>query len=123
MAGTTSVAGIVTDAGRILNVWSANPEFAMGTVTKDALSSAAQDLQAAHTAVESKRTELTGLMDARDDKAKQLQELISRARSGIRAAFGPDAAQYEQAGCTRKSDRKSHRRTANGNGSTTLSVK
>jgi len=32
--------------------------------------------------------------------------LVTRARSGIRSVFGPDSTQYEQAGGTRTSERK-----------------
>jgi len=111
MAGQLSVARILGDAAKIVNVWNANPDLTMGTVTKDTMTTAIAEMQAAHAAVESKRTELTGLMDARDAKAAAAAELVSRARSGIRAAFGPDSAQYEQAGGTRKSERKSRRRS------------
>ena len=110
MAGEVSVARILGDAARIVDVWNANPSFAMGLVTKDNLLAAITELQAAHGVVESRRTELTGLMGARDAKAEGIRDLVTRARSGIRATFGPDSAQYEQAGGTRKSERKSHRR-------------
>jgi hypothetical protein len=39
-----------------------------------------------------------------------LSDLISRARSGFRAAFGPDSTQYQQAGGTRRSKRKPAKR-------------
>ena len=98
MAGQLSVARVLGDAAKIVDVWNANPEFVLGTVTKDTMITAVAELQAAHAAVGSKRTELTGLMDNRDDKERHMAELVSRVRSGIRAAFGPDSAQYEQAG-------------------------
>ena len=68
------------------------------------------ELQAASAAVESKRTELTGHINSRDAKSSNISEMVSRARSGIRAAFGPDSTEYEQAGGTRKSERKPAKR-------------
>jgi uncharacterized protein YqgV (UPF0045/DUF77 family) len=119
MAGQLSVARVLGDAAKIVDVWNANPEFVLGTVTKDTMITAVAELQAAHAAVGSKRTELTGLMDNRDDKERHMAELVSRVRSGIRAAFGPDSAQYEQAGCTRKSERKPRRRYGTNGSNTT----
>ncbi len=49
---------------------------------------------------------LTGLRVNRDDKIEELNDLVVRFRSTIRGAFGPDSAQYEQAGGIRKSARK-----------------
>jgi hypothetical protein len=37
----------------------------------------------------------------------ELNDLVTRFRSGVRAAYGPDSAQYEQAAAVRKSARKS----------------
>jgi hypothetical protein len=110
MAGQLSVARILGDAATIIDVWTANPNFTMGSVTKDNVVAAVAEMQAAHAAVETQRTQLTGLMDARDAKATALRELVTRARSGIRAAYGPDSAQYEQSGGTRTSERKPRRR-------------
>ncbi len=40
--------------------------------------------------------------------------LITRAHSGIRAPFGPNSSQYEEAGGVRKSERKRPARKATG---------
>jgi hypothetical protein len=56
--------------------------------------------------VAARRTELTGLMDVRDDHARTLSDLVTRVRSGVRAIYGPDSPQYEQAGGVRRSERK-----------------
>jgi hypothetical protein len=51
--------------------------------------------------------ELTGVKGTRDDKVRQLGDLITRFRSAIRGVYGPDSPVYEQAGGTRASARKS----------------
>jgi len=109
-----NVSDVLTDAARVVDVWTANPTFSMGTVTLESFKAIMAALQAADNAVESKRTELTGFMNVRDSKADELNDLVSRARSGVRAAFGPDSTEYEQVGGTRRSERKSPIRKNNG---------
>lgn len=96
---------LLSDADRIIDTWTANPDFKLGTVTLDQLKTERADLATADLAVETMRTDLTGLMNARDDKAKVLFDIVTRARSGFRAVYGPDSSQYEQAGGTRSSER------------------
>jgi hypothetical protein len=97
---------VLADANRIIDTWSANADFKLGTVTLESFIAARDAAAAADATVESKRTELSGLMNDRDDKATALHDLVTRARSGFRAAYGPDSSQYEQAGGTRASERK-----------------
>ena len=47
-----------------------------------------------------------GLFNEREAQANAVSELIVRARSGFKSVYGLDSTQYEQAGGTRKSDRK-----------------
>jgi hypothetical protein len=56
-----------------------------------------------------KNVELTGVKSVRDDKARQLSGLVTRFRSGMRSIYGPDSAQYGQAGGTRSRDRRTAR--------------
>ena len=109
--GKITTARILSQAQKIASVWEANPTFVMGTVTKDGLNAAITSLLNATATVESKRTEMTGLMNGRDDAARALSDLITRARSGVRAAFGTDSPEYEQVGGIRKSERKTRRRS------------
>ena len=57
--------------------------------------------------VKKKENELTGLIDDRDGVASELNELRTRALSGIRAHFGPDSTEYGRAGGTPKAIAKS----------------
>ena len=56
--------------------------------------------------IETLRNQLTKLVDEKDDAAAGLSDLNTRALSAIRGIFGPDSAQYDQAGGVRTSERK-----------------
>jgi hypothetical protein len=73
----------------------------MGNVTQTSFQAAVTALTAADANVEAKRIELTQLQDARDDQIKALIDLTTRARAGVKSTFGPDSAQYDQAGAWR----------------------
>ncbi len=106
MAMKVSADGVLAEATLIINTWTANADFKLGDITLAKFKSAFDGLDTANTAVETRRTELTGLMNDRDDQAAELNEWVTRARSGFRAVYGPDSTQYEQAGGTRSSERK-----------------
>ena len=102
MAKIIRVRSTLADALDVKSVWQAIPDFAMGEISLKqfvALHDAADSL-----ARESaqKSVELDGIKANRDDKVRQLTDLITRFRSGIRAAYGPDSALYEQAGGTQQ---------------------
>lgn len=107
MPGKNSVDDVLAEAAKIVDVWSGNPDFKMGSITLDSFKASMAAVQNASATVESKRTELTGLITNRDVKTSSLNDLVSRARSGVRASFGPDSTEYEQVGGTRRSERKS----------------
>ena len=103
---TTGVNEVLKDAQKIVTVWTENPTFSMGEVTALSLKADMAELTADDEAVEGQRQKLTALLNKRDAQSAALNELVTRARSGIRSVFGPDSTQYEQAGGTRKSERK-----------------
>ena len=96
----------LVDGKKVHDVWAANPEFVMKEVTLENFTAAIADAQAADNAVETLRGQLVALINTRDAKNATLTELPTRALSGIRGFFGPDSSQYEQAGGTRRSERK-----------------
>jgi hypothetical protein len=63
-------------------------------------------LTALDTVIERRRIELQGLINERNDLGKHVRAQITRVRSGFRAVYGPDSTQYDQAGATRSSERK-----------------
>ena len=100
----------LTDATGIEKVWKANTDLKLG---KGADTVALADYQASIKAVndlnseiEDLRHQLNGLLDDRDDAASTLSGYNTRALSAIRGIFGPDSAEYDQAGGTRTSERK-----------------
>ncbi|PYS18693.1 MAG: hypothetical protein DMG11_32795 [Acidobacteria bacterium] len=102
----------LADALDVKSVWQAIPDFTMGGISL-------QQFVAVHDAADSlekqysqKSVELDGVKANRDDKVRELNDLVTRFLSGIRAAYGPDSAVYEQAGGTRSSLRKSPARQA-----------
>ena len=92
--------------GKICKVWTNNTDFKMGEVTATKFSAACDALKDAHNEVEAKKLELTALLNERESQANAVRDLIVRARSGFKSVYGTDSTQYQQAGGTRKSDRK-----------------
>ena len=117
-----SVARVLNDASKIMDVWNANPDFTLGTTTKDVMTTAITTLATAHAAVETKRTEMTDLLNQRDSQIAAMTQLVTRARSGVRAVYGPDSSQYEQAGGTRTSDRQVRRSSSKATTATVQAV-
>jgi len=102
----------LADALDVKSVWQAIPDFTMGSISLKqfvALHEAASSLDREYS---QKGVELDGIKANRDDKVRELNDLVKRFLSGIRAAYGPDSAVYEQAGGTRSSLRKSPTRQA-----------
>ena len=103
----TNTANIVlTHAQKIVNVWAENETFSMGEVTVVTLKDKMTAVTEADLAVEAERQKLMALINARDNEITALHQMVTRARSGIRSFYGPDSTQYEQAGGTRTSERK-----------------
>jgi|WetSurMetagenome_2_1015567.scaffolds.fasta_scaffold653178_1 hypothetical protein len=101
---------VINEANRIVRVWRENPGFQLGTITLDDVHATIERLTQLDDHVRSLRSELIGAINRRDDTARALNEIVVRARSGIRGNFGPDSSQYEQAGGTRTSERKPRKR-------------
>ncbi|HYR86707.1 MAG TPA: hypothetical protein VE422_21655 [Terriglobia bacterium] len=107
-----TVKSTLDDGLDVKSVWRAIPDFTLGGISLKqfvAVHDAADSLDKEYSR---KGVELDGVKANRDDKVRELNDLITRFRSGIRAAYGPDSAVYEQAGGTRSSLRKSPTRQA-----------
>lgn len=63
-------------------------------------------LRSVRSQTEDLRTQLTKATNDANDQAQALNNIVTRARSGFRATYGPDSTQYEQAGGARTSERK-----------------
>ncbi len=97
---------VITDSEQIARVWTDNPTFSMGDVTLANLQSKITSLRQKRDQAETLRTQLTALTNELNEQTNEMATIITRARSGFRATYGPDSTQYEQAGGTRASERK-----------------
>lgn len=97
---------ILSAAEQIAHVWTENPTFAMSDLTLAQYQTMITNLRARRSQAEELRTQLTAVVNDTNSQAQAVSDVITRARSGFRAFFGPDSTQYEQAGGTRLSERK-----------------
>ncbi len=119
MATKVSAENTLADAANIDKVWGANSTITLGSDNDPANPRVTfADYQAAEKKVSDmvqqidiSRNALTKLVDDKDDAAGDLSNLNTRALSAIRGIFGPDSAQYDQAGGVRTSERKKAVRT------------
>ena len=106
MAKTAKVKEALSDAVDVRAVWATIPDFKMGSISLNdfiALQEATVNLDNDYA---SKDVELTGVKNNRNDSTRQLSQLVTRFRSGMRSIYGPDSPQYEQAGGTPNTARK-----------------
>ena len=106
MARGKSLDNLLAEAEQIARVWADNPSFSLGDITLAQFQTKIAELRNARGKAEALRTQLTAIVNEANARRDDLAELVSRARSGFRAQYGPDSTQYEQAGGTRASDRK-----------------
>jgi hypothetical protein len=113
MSRTKPVDSILNEAEQIARVWTDNPTFTLGDLTLAQFQALITNLRTRRGETEDLRTQLTAAINDTNGQAVAVSEAITRARSGFRAFFGPDSTQYEQAGGTRRSERKRPARKPN----------
>ncbi len=106
MPSKYSFDSVISDSEQIARVWAENPTFTLGEITLANLQSKITGLRQKRDQVETLRTQLTALTNELNEQTNEMAGIITRARSGFRATYGPDSTQYEQAGGTRSSERK-----------------
>lgn len=106
MARGKSIDAVLAEAEKIIRVWEANPTFTLGEVTLAQLKTLVETLRGQRGQLEDLRAQVAVLVNDTDAKAASISDITTRARSGIRAVFGPNSNQYELAGGKRKSERK-----------------
>ena len=106
MATKLNAETVKKDSENILEVWTENPDFKMKDVTLEDFGKDFDTLDKTLKAIAVIELKLTPLRNTRDDLSKKLNEVNTRARSGMKGFFGPNSSQYEQAGGTRASERK-----------------
>ena len=97
---------IIADADRLVQVWGENVKFSMGDLTLDGLKLEIDKLRNLKHFRDELRVKLSKLVDDTNDQATIIEGYTTRGRSGMKAIFGPDFAQYSQVGSTRQSQRK-----------------
>ena len=107
MAKIVKVKETLAEAFDVKAVWEKIPDFKMGPISLNDFIAAQDSAESLDKEYATKDAELTGVKANRDEKARKLGELITRFRSGIRSAYGPDSVMYQQAGGTRSSLRRS----------------
>jgi iron uptake system EfeUOB component EfeO/EfeM len=111
MATIIAPSNVREEAVEIIKIFQRTPDLKMKVESEFY---AAADLEAldlavagADKAVDTKRSELAPLLNARNQQAGQLNAVLVQARKVIAGYFGEDSDEYELAGGTRKSERKS----------------
>jgi len=107
MAKIVKLKETLADALDVKTVWEKVPDFKMGSISLNDFIAARDVTESLDKEYATKDVELSGVKANRDEKARELGQLVTRFRSGIRSAYGPDSVMYEQAGGTRSSLRKS----------------
>lgn len=102
----TTIDDTLAEGEQIARVWTDNPTFTLGEITLPQLQTMLTDLRATGTEIETLRTRLTALINDANSKIREVNAVVTRARSGFRATYGPNSTQYEQAGGTRTDERK-----------------
>jgi hypothetical protein len=101
---------VIAEAEKIDRVWEANPTFSLGELTREKFKAELDALRDAREQLEEARRQVTNLSNVTNERAEVVNSYVTRALSGVRAVFGPDSTQYEEAGGTRSSERKTPRK-------------
>ena len=106
MPNRYSTDNVLAECERIARVWVENPNFSMGEVTLASLQAKMTLVRQKREQLETLRMQVTSLSNEVVDGTGELAAIRTRALSGIRAVFGPNSNQYEQAGGTRPVDKR-----------------
>lgn len=106
-----SIDPVLSKARQVVIAWEMNPDFQFGTMTLETFKLEMEKLIVEIEAADRARLAYAEMVNSRDIQASTVNDLVTRARSGFRAFYGPDSSEYEMAGGKRRSDRKSPTRT------------
>ena len=110
MPRSKSLDEVLAGAEKLDRVWEANPNFALGDLTREKFKAELDALSESRARLEESKRQVTNLSNAVNERGETLLAYNTRVLSGIRAVFGPDSTQYEEAGGTRQSERKAPRK-------------
>lgn len=113
MPSKLSTTSVLADLDQVIAAWEANPGFSLGDeVTLAKVKATRAELAKCDADITTLTTQLTALRNDEGTCAAKGADLVTRIRSGLRGVYGPDSTQYEQAGGTRRSERKRPSRPA-----------
>jgi hypothetical protein len=107
MAHSINLRTTLEDATKAKTVWQAHPDFKIGQIGLPEFTAVLEAAEGQVRDYANRSVALNGSRITRDAKMRELIDMVSRFKSGVRAAYGPDSVQYEQAGAVRKSARRS----------------
>jgi hypothetical protein len=114
MAKSMSFDSVQADGETLLRVWDANPELALGDITREQFRTVLATFVASRATANDLRTQLTAAVNAVNNQMSRINDICVRGRAGARAQFGQDSTQYDQLGGTRKSERKPRKKKGGG---------
>jgi hypothetical protein len=97
---------VIAGGEKIERVWDANPTFTLGELTREKFKTELNALRESRAQLEEAKRQVTNLTNTTNERASGVLDNVTRALSGLRAVFGPDSTQYEEAGGTRSSEIK-----------------
>src|SRR5205085_11717193 len=101
-----SLTDVLAEGDQIAHVWETNPTFSLGETTLTGLKQDLDDLRGLQGQNDALHMQLTQVVNDIGVKRQAINDVVVRARSGFRAVYGPNSAQYKQATATRVGERK-----------------
>jgi hypothetical protein len=87
-----------------------DPDFQVAELTNAALETDLEKTAAIQSNLNSLEIQITNQRNQRDAAYGELWQKVKRMRAGVKAIYGDDSSQYEMAGGTRLSERKTRTR-------------
>lgn len=112
MAKTVRVKFTLEAAAGVKTVWEKYPDFKLGDVGLNDFITLYETAERLEKDYAKQEVELSGALTRREEKSRELSDLVVRFRKGMFAHFGSDSAEYGQSGGTRESQRKRSARKA-----------
>ena len=103
---------VKADIDKIIEIMTANTDFVIKDIPLPTIKTDATALGDTIKKIDSLELQITPVRNQRDDLARKLNEVCTRARAGLKGFYGVNSSQYEQAGGTRAIERKSPSRKA-----------
>ena len=97
---------VLASSERVARMWTDNPTFTLGEITLQSLQAKVAALRQKRDQLEALRMQVTALTNELNEATNDLASINTRAKSGVRAVYGPNSTQYEQVGGVRQSERK-----------------